>query len=256
MTRSETTLNLAGMLALPAIFLAISTGPLEAAEPAGATPERALARQILDATSISGGLVVHLGCGDGKLTAALKAHDGYLVHGLDADPANVRQARAEIRSLGIYGSVSVDQLHGNRLPYVDNLVNLVVADDPGPVPMDEMMRVLSPNGVAYVKQEGKWTTTVKPPAAGTDDWTHYLHDATGNPVAHDTVVAPPRRLQWVGSPRWARHHDHMASMTALVSSGGRLFYVIDEGPTASIQLPAKWRLVARDAFNGTVLWKR
>ena len=256
MTRSETTLNLAGMLALPAILLAISTGSLEAGELASAPPERALARQILDATGISGGLVVHLGCGDGKLTAALRDHDGYLVHGLDADPANVREARAEIRPLGIYGSVSVDQLHGNRLPYIDNLVNLVVADDPGPVPMDEMMRVLSPNGVAYVKQEGKWTTTVKPPAAGTDDWTHYLHDATGNPVAHDTVVAPPRRLQWVGSPRWARHHDHMASMTALVSSGGRLFYVIDEGPTASIQLPAKWRLVARDAFNGTVLWKR
>ncbi len=45
-------------------------------------------------------------------------------------------------------------------------------------------------------------------------------------------------------------------MTSLVSAQGRLFYIFDEGPTASIQLPARWRLIARDAFNGTLLWKR
>jgi len=48
----------------------------------------------------------------------------------------------------------------------------------------------------------------------------------------------------------------MASMTSLVSAGGRLFYILDEGPRASIQLPSSWRLIARDAFNGTILWKR
>jgi len=45
-------------------------------------------------------------------------------------------------------------------------------------------------------------------------------------------------------------------MTSLVSAGGKLFYIFDEGLTASIQLPSKWRLVARDAFNGVILWKR
>ena len=48
----------------------------------------------------------------------------------------------------------------------------------------------------------------------------------------------------------------MASMSALVSSGGRIFYIFDEGPTASVQLPPRWFLIARDAFNGTILWKR
>ena len=60
-----------------------------------------------------------------------------------------------------------------------------------------------------------------------------LTGADGNPVAQDSTVGPPERLQWVGSPRWARHHDHMASMTSLVSAGGRLFYIFDEGPTAA-----------------------
>ena len=33
------------------------------------------AQQILQDTGIQGGLIVHLGCGDGKLTAALHAND-------------------------------------------------------------------------------------------------------------------------------------------------------------------------------------
>lgn len=45
-------------------------------------------------------------------------------------------------------------------------------------------------------------------------------------------------------------------MGALVSSGGRVFYVMDDGPRFSILLPADQNLYARDAFNGILLWKR
>ena len=217
---------------------------------------RALAKQILDATGVRGGLIVHVGCGDGTLTSALRASDSFLVHGIDANASNVVLAREHIRSRGLYGQVSVDRFDRKRLPYVDNLVNLVVAEDLGAVPMREVMRVLCPNGVAYMKTGEQWRKTVKPRPAEIDEWTHYLHDPSNNAVAHDSVVGPPRHLQWVGSPRWARHHDRMASLSAMVSAGGRVFYILDEGSRASIQLPPKWRLIARDAFNGAVLWKR
>jgi len=220
------------------------------------SPEAEQAQQILDASGVKGGLIVHVNCGDGKLTAALRANDSYLVHGLDADAKNIEQARKHIQSLKLYGKVSVEQLRGNRLPYTDNLVNLVVSEQQMDVPMDEILRVLVPNGVAYIKKGDIWTKTVKPRPKEMDEWTHYMHDASNNAVAHDTVVGPPRHLQWVGSPRWARHHDHMSSVNALVSTGGRIFYIIDEGPKASIQLPPKWFLIARDAFNGTILWKQ
>ncbi len=214
------------------------------------------AQHILDASGVKGGLIVHVNCGDGKLTAALRANDSYLVHGLDADAKNIEQAREHIRSLNLYGKVSVEQFRSNRLPYTDNLVNLVFSEQQMDVPMDEILRVLVPHGVAYLKKGDVWTKTVKPRPKEIDEWTHYMYDASGNAVAHDSVVGPPRHLQWVGSPRWARHHDHMASVSALVSTGGRIFYIIDEGPKASIQLPPKWFLIARDAFNGTILWKR
>ena len=118
------------------------------------------------------------------------------------------------------------------------------------------MRVLAPNGVAYIRKGNTWTKTVKPRPKEIDEWTHYLHDATNNAVAKDTVVAPPHHIQWVGGPEWARSHDHLASVSAVVSSGGRIFYIVDEGPIASVALLAKWFLVARDAFNGVTLWRR
>ena len=131
----------------------------------------------------------------------------------------------------------------------------MITEDIGEVPLDEVLRVLVPNGVAMIKSGNKWERTVKPRPEDIDEWSHYLHDATGNSVAHDDQVAPPRHLQWVGSPRWSRHHDRMASMSALVSTGGRMFYIMDEGSRISIQLPPKWKLIARDAFNGSVLWE-
>ncbi len=219
------------------------------------TPQQQ-AQQILKACNIQGGLIVHIGCGDGRLTAALHAGDSFLVHGLDSSENRVQDARTYLQSLGIYGVVSVEKLQGDRLPYIDNLVNLVVSEDLGIVPMSEVMRVLCPNGVAYIKSNGQWIKTVKLRPKQIDEWTHYLHDASNNAVSHDTVVGPPGRMQWVGSPRYARHHDRMSSVSAAVSAGGRVFYIFDEAPDASILIPSRWALIARDAFNGTVLWKR
>lgn len=215
------------------------------------------ARRIVENSGVSAGFFVHLGAGDGFLTEALKQNAATQVHGLETDMAKVDAARVRLLASDAYGDVTVDRFGGRELPYVDNLVNLLVAEELGHVSMEEVLRVLTPGGVAMVKRDDVgWTKTVKPWPDDIDEWSHYLHDATGNSVAHDDVVAPPRHLQWVGSPRWSRHHDRMASMSALVSSGGRMFYIMDEGSRISIQLPPKWKLIARDAFNGTVLWKR
>ncbi|MHC4250379.1 MAG: class I SAM-dependent methyltransferase, partial [Planctomycetota bacterium] len=212
----------------------------------------AVSREILSTTGVKGGLVVHVGCGDGRLTVALRASDSYLVHGLDPDAADVAAARRHVASKGLCGPVSVERLSGPRLPYADNLVNLVVAEDLAGVPTDEVMRVLAPGGVAWVKG----AKTAKPRPDEIDEWTHFLHDASNNAVSRDTVVGPPKSLQWASGPRWARSHDHLSSLSACVSARGRIFHIVDEGPVASVALPPKWKLVARDAFNGTLLWKR
>jgi len=215
-----------------------------------------LAADIMQKTGIKGGVVLHVGCGDAELTAALRIRDSYLVQGLETDPEKVETARRKLRQSGANGPVAIVLFDGKHLPYVDNLVNLVVSEDRGSVAMDEIMRVLAPYGVAYIKEGGAWQKTVKPVPPDTDEWTHYLHDPSNNALSTDDRIHPPRHMQWVGSPRYSRHHDHMSAMSACVTAGGRIYHTMDESPRLSIFLPPTWKLIARDAFNGTLLWKR
>ena len=220
------------------------------------------ATEMMADANLAGGLVVCVGA-DLELVTVLNAHDAFVVHVLSRDLKEVAAMRAFLRRKGWYGRVSVDRLEGDRLPHTDNLVNLFIdtGDEPG-LTKDEILRVLSPKGVAFIhskevpSQTKGWTKIGKPWPKAMDEWAHYLHDPTGNPVAEDDLVKPPRQLQWVSDPQWARHHEHMASMNALVSSGGRLFFICDEGPKVSMLHPPQWKLTARDAFNGLLLWQR
>jgi len=213
------------------------------------------AEQIASLADFHGGLVIHVGCGDGKLTAALRLADNCVVQGLQSNANLVETARANIRATGLYGPVSVIHWRENKLPYVDNLVSLVVCEDIGPVPSDELIRILRPHGAAVIKRDGKWTVTFKPQLQGTDEWEQHYHGADNNAVAQDTVVGPPRRYQWLGEPQWQRSHLAMPSINSMVSTKGRLFTVEDLGSAEHPALPGKQALVARDAYNGIILWR-
>jgi len=240
------------------VSVLLFVGSLNAGQTAAASEEDAPATMILDTADFQGGLIVHVGCGDGELTAALSRDDNCLVHGLDSNPQNVDRARKNIRSAGLYGRVSVEQWDGDYLPYVDNLVNLLVVSEPNGIPRSELMRVLAPGGVLCVQRGSGWQTTTKPRPDEMDDWTHYLHDASGNAVANDSLVGAPKHLQWVADPLYCRSHEIDTSISALVSAGGRLFYIHDEGllGITDERFPEEWALVARDAFNGVLLWKK
>jgi len=239
---------------------------------------------VLEAAGIKGGLVVHIGCGDGKFTAALHASDSHIVQGLATDSDSVMAAR---ESLATSGDVTIALFDGKTLPYADNLVQLVVADSDSQVGAAEIMRVLSPGGVVMTRTSSGWKRVVKAWLDDIDEWTHYMHGPDNNPVAKDTVVGPPRRLRWKAPSLWSRSHEQISSFPVMVSAGGRNFYILDESvpgvirykPTAGTPtdpddawrlkqdeyypalkghavVPEKWTLFARDAFSGVLLWKR
>ena len=236
------------------------------------------AARILAGADYQSGLIVHLGCGDGRLTAALGSADHAVVQGLDTDSALVAVARDHLRETVSYGRISVGTFAGKQLPYTDNLVNLVVVSDrAAQVPDEEILRVLRPGGQAWYESkreeqdpeaqtadaDDRWRQVVKPWPEELDQWTHFLYGASGNAVSRDRRVAPLQRLQWDGGPRWSRSHETDMSLTAAVVSGGRIFFTLDEGPIGVHEtprerrrLPDKSSLVARDAFNGIELWKR
>ncbi|MCH5374371.1 MAG: PQQ-binding-like beta-propeller repeat protein [Planctomycetes bacterium] len=213
------------------------------------------AEQIAALTGFHGGLVIHAGCGDGQLTAALRLADNCVVQGLESDAERAEAARAAIRARGVYGPVSVVHWSGKTLPYVDNLATLVVCEDADAFPAEELMRVLRPYGTAVVKRQGHWTAITKPQLPGTDQWEQHFHGADNNAVAQDAVVGPPRRYQWLGEPQWQRSHLAMPSINSMVSTNGRLLTVEDLGSAEHPALPGKQALVARDAYNGVRLWQ-
>ncbi|MBT4817732.1 MAG: PQQ-binding-like beta-propeller repeat protein [Lentisphaerae bacterium] len=230
-------------------------------------------REVLKESGVAGGLVVHLGDGGGQILDSLHANESYLVQGLCPDAGSVLEAREYLRRKGLYGKVSVRYWDEGHLPHADNLVNLiVVSGGKWQEASEEIARALAPRGVAMVNGSVAtghpsfvtqspggiqgWTKLVKRVPPEIDDWTHFLHAPDNNAVAEDSVVGLPNHLQWIGAPKYARSHEQLASVSAMVSAKGRLFYIADLGQTADIRLPARWKLIARDAFNGMVLWTR
>jgi outer membrane protein assembly factor BamB len=240
-----------------AVCLCLFAAPLGAAERGGL---------ILKDAGVQGGLIVHVGCGDGTKTVTLRPDDRYVVHGLDPDHANIAKARKLISAKGLYGKISVRQWTSDSLPYADGLVNMVLLDRR--VPVDEAIRVLAPGGVVVFAPSisgvsGESTGLFKPWPKEIDEWSHYLHGPDNNAVAQDTKVRPPNSMQWKSGPMWCRSHEYNSSMAALVSANGRMFYIMDQGLRGIIQIydenkrfPPRWSLISRGAFNGIKLWER
>lgn len=206
-------------------------------------------------SGVTGGLVVQLGCNDPAAIAELRVNEKFLVQGLDTDPTKVSKARETLLSNGVYGPVSVDTFDGSRLPEVDNLVQLLVVENAFDVSQEEMLRVLSPGGIAMIQKGNSWEKIVKPWPGNIDQWNHFLHGPDNNAVAADEVISQPRSIQWIGDPPWGRSHEELASMSAAVTAGGRVFYIADTAPLATIRLNGQWKLFARDAFSGVKLWE-
>ncbi|MHC4433433.1 MAG: class I SAM-dependent methyltransferase, partial [Planctomycetota bacterium] len=193
---------------------------------------------VVEDDKLRGGIIVQVGCKDGKSLASLLLNSNFLVHGLDVDAKRIEEVRDSLRSDRLYGRISAAVFDGENLPYTDNLINLLVIEDPQcRITEEEMMRVLVPGGVATIG--GKKITKSVP--SNIDEWTHYLHGADNNAVANDTVVAAPRTIQWVSDPRWGRSHEEAASVSALVSADGRVFAIMDEAPNISIRFMPDWK---------------
>jgi outer membrane protein assembly factor BamB len=217
---------------------------------AGAAGHEERAQWILKEADVTGGLVVHVGCGDGKLTSALRVNDTLVVHGLDGD---VVLARESIQAAGRYGPVSVQRWGGGALPYADNLVRLLLIDNERfeRLGEKEIMRVVCPGGVVMVDDR----KIVKPWPKEMDDWQQHYKGADNNAVAKDSLVGPPRYFRWIAEPAWSRSHVGLPSVNSMVSTGGRLFTIEDRASAENPQLPRKIFLICRDAFSGIELWR-
>ncbi len=242
------------------------------------------AGEVLTLSGAEAGLCVHLECGDGRLLEALARDGGFLAHGLTSDAASTAAIRKRFADDGLAGVASVESLPLDRLPYADNLVNLLVADDlprllKGGLTPAEILRVLRPNGAAclgvppakrkeiesqmatagvkgfrFEQKSRLWLILKKSQPAGMDEWTHWNHGPDGNPVSMDQLIERPNQIQWIAGQHWSNDRINAVpgrgAALGVRSAGGRNYYVMGKGPFSK----AGDQLVARDAFNGVMLW--
>ena len=245
------------------------------------------AAQMIHASGAPGGIITIIDGADADLALALAKQGSFIIQCLAVDSGTCDTLRKSIRAHGMYGTVSANTLDAARLPYAGNLVNIGVVNADVSLAKNrlnakDVLRVLAPLGTVFVSKSpagdelvaalraagavvpakvagpAGWTILQKPWPANIDEWTHYLHGPDGNPVAQDQVVGPPAQYQWIDGPNWLKCHETDSSVSTLVTAQGRLFSIVDEGPISLAgphALPDKWSLIARDAFNGVVLWK-
>ncbi len=160
---------------------------------------------VIGSHAPSAGLVVHLGTTDGQLEIALAKSGDTLVHGLTLSDASLQKTRQAITQANLYGLASVEKVSSfARLPSVSNLVNVLIVDldqlGKWAADQKELLRPLIPGGELRFKKNGTWQKKIKPTPGGMDEWTHWDHDASGNPASTDIYVRPPTSLQWYAGP--------------------------------------------------------
>ena len=215
--------------------------------------------QLLRLVQMRRGVVVQVNPSDDRIMVRAGKLSGVVVQGVVDDAKMVAALRERIVAARLCRSVSIVQWTGQRLPYIDNLVDVLLLPTAQTVPQAEIQRILVPNGVAFAHAQDRWVKIeTKPVPPQLDSWTHFRHAADNNPVSNDREVGCPSGLQWIAKPLWNRDHDSTPTVFGVVSDAGRLFYVLDEGPIGIIdrRLPPRHSLVARNAYNGVLLWKR
>lgn len=214
---------------------------------------KATAQSLLESADFNGGLIVLTQQADGNLARTLAAAENSRVLVLGSSQDVVDSIRKSVCNTPEGGRISVSLFDGKRIPCIDNMVNLLVTPRAGETLQKEAMRTLCPGG-CWLQAGNK--KVIKPWSEELGEFTHFLGDASNNAVSQDSRVGPPRHIQWENGPKYDRDHDALASLSAMTTSKGRLFYILDEGPTSMTHRKDNWNLFARDAFNGLLLWKR
>lgn len=206
------------------------------------------AERILERAGIKRGYCLVLGSGEGRLAYELAKRPDLRIVGIESDPAKVARSRLALEAAGLYGRVVIHQHESSgTLPYTDYLFNLVVCDslasgDAFAGSRDEVLRVLRPYGGVAILGPHDDQVHRRGPLENDGEWTHMYADAANTACSSDRRVAGNMKLQWFGPPGPRQMIDRHHRTVAPLCKNGRLF------------VPGNDRVIAVDAYNGTILW--
>lgn len=242
------------------------------------------AKHILSQCQFERGICLVIGNGDGRLAWELARQSELRIIGVESDAEKVAAARRTFIRSGVYGSrISIHHVDSYaRLPFVGRFANLIVSENvlTSGLPegdAEEVFRVLRPDGgVICVGQTavrdanpsvdplkdwlaetglnvsvdnsgaGTWLTAVRPALEGAGDWSHLYGHADNSAFGGESLggasTTDEMAVQWIGHPGPRAQPDRNGRKPSPLSTHGRLF------------VQGLQRVIAVDAFNGTILW--
>ncbi len=212
------------------------------------TAASAVCARVLQQIGSPRGLCAVVGGTNATLALELAAKSELLVYVQLTDAKAVEAARRAADAAGWYGTrVFVEHGAASTLYLADNLADaLVVAGEGVTVPDAETLRVLRPQGKAFL---GKRELT-KPVPPGSDDWSHPYHGPDNNPASRDRLAKGPYLTQFLGDPRYAPLPQ------VAVASAGRVFKLFGHIAFKEREEPWLNTLAAFNGYNGAFLWRR
>ena len=241
------------------------------------------AASILAATGVNRGICLLPNSGDGTLAHELARQSQLRVIGLAADRTRVRSSRRLLTDAGSYGSrVAVHHFDPSKpLPLNGMLANLIYLKlEAGQPRLAQRIHAaanwLRPDGgVAFVPfpdgsaNRQSWLEALRVaangsgltlatgdagvkltrgPLAGSGEWSHQYGTASNAAFGGEKLSGVSNtddlEVQWIGRPGPRAQPDRNGRKPAPLSTGGRLF------------VQGLNRILALDAYNGTVLWSR
>ena len=214
---------------------------------AAALPEAKLLERLPSAP----GIAVLLDPQPAELAIKLAGQGEWTIYCQLPSDAQVAATRQRVDRAGLLGTrIYVEKGTWNHLHLADNLADAVIvtrqAAAAASIERNELLRVVNPLGRVLLGNE----QFGKPFPKGIDDWTHPYHGPDNNPQSRDQVARGPYLTQYFAGPYF------VPPPGVSVAAGGRMFKAYGHLAFHSREWPWRNRLVAMNAFNGTILWTR
>lgn len=230
---------LAGVLGLSSLCLKDTATPTAEAQTANL-------KVTLAQLGTTKGIAVVLG--DPQAALELAKTSELLVYAQSPESKQVEELRRAGDAAGVLGTrLFVQQGPWPHLHLADNLADaVVVRGNAVTTSNDELLRVLRPEG-KLLHNDMELT---KPLPKAIDDWSHPYHGPDNNPQSLDQSARAPYLTHFTAEP-W---YSPMPLVT--VTAGGRLFKAFGHIAVKEREWPWLNSLIAQNAYNGTILWKR
>lgn len=169
---------------------------------------------------------------------------------VDEDAQRIERIRKMLSKAGVYGwritAHTVKSL--NELPYPSNFANVIVSErEMFPGSIKERTRLLRPSGgISWICRSEK-IEHKKDKLPGSGEWSHLYglpdNSAFGGETLAGVKSTNDLQVQWMGKPGPRAQPDRSGRKPSPLSVNGRLF------------VQGLHRLIALDAYNGTLLWE-